>query len=135
MLYESSGMEYSRPAAEAAYCAGREGKFWEYYHAAVKHIFADYYDKGVGYSKTAPMITDMTREYWLTIGKEVEIGGEFEKCYTENEAASEVQEKTLKASVTAAGLPYFVFGKFATGGFDPSWEWGTVKAMLDSGLK
>ena len=135
MLYESSGVEFSRPAAEGAYCAAREGKFWDYYHNALDHIFKDYYEKGVGYSKTAPMISDMTRDYWKGIGTEIGLGDDFVLCFDTRDAVSEVQENTLRASSVAAGLPYFVFGKFSTGGFDPSWDWATVKSMLDQGLK
>ena len=135
MLYESSGVEMSRPAAEGAYCAARENRFWDYYHAALEHIFADYYDKGFGYSKTAPMITDMTRDYWYNIGKEIGLGDTFKTCFKESLAVSEVQDNTYRASEFANGLPSFTFGKFSTSGYDPSWEWNTVKSMLNQGLK
>lgn len=135
MLYESSGVEMSRPAAEGAYCAARENRFWDYYHAALDHIFKDYYEKGVGYSKTAPMIKDMTRDYWEKIGTEIGLGESFKSCFEGKSAVDEVKENTLKASSVANGLPYFTFGKFSTGGFDPSWEWDTVKSMLNQGLK
>lgn len=135
MLYEGSGVELSRPAAEGAYCAARDGRFWDYYHAALDHLFKDYYEKGIGYSKTAPMITDMTRDYWKKIGEEIGLTDSFKTCFDNGDAVSELQENTFKASTYAAGLPYFSFGKFSTGGFDPSWEWGTVKSMLNQGLK
>ena len=135
MLYESSGVQMSRPSAEGAYCAARENRFWDYYHAALSHLFKDYYEKGIGYSKTAPMITDMTREYWYNIGVEIGLGETFKSCFSDNLAVQEIQEKTMKAGASAAGLPYFVFGKFTTGGFDPSWDWTTVKTMLNQGLK
>ena len=135
MLYESSGIEYSLPSAEAAYCATKENRFWDFYHKALDHIFTDYYEKGIGYSKTAPMIEDMTREYWENIGKEIGLGESFTKCYNNRETLNDVQETTYRASKFANGLPYFYFGKFSTGGFDPSWEWTEVKQMLDEGLK
>jgi len=135
MLYESSGVEMSLPAAEGAYCAARENRFWDYYHAALDHIFADYYEKGIGYSKTAPMITDMTRDYWKEIGTEIGLGDTFVNCFDSEDSRAEVRENTIKAGNVAAGLPYFTFGKFSTGGFDPSWEWDTVKSMLNQGLK
>ena len=135
MLYEGSGVEYSRPAAEGAYCAARENRFWDYYHAALDHIFTDYYDKGIGYSKTAPMIEDMTRDYWRNIGKEIGLGDSFKKCFDDDEALEEIQANTMKAGSSMSGLPYFTFGKFSTGGFDPSWDWATVKSMLNQGLK
>ena len=135
MLFESSGVEMSRPAAEGAYCAARENRFWDYYHAALEHIFTDYYSKGYGYAKTAPAITGMTRDYWYEIGKEIGLGDTFKTCFEESQSVSEIQQNTMKASNYANGLPYFTFGKFSTGGFDPSWEWDTVKSMLKQGLK
>lgn len=135
MLYEGSGVEMSRPAAEGAYCAARENRFWDYYHAALDHIFEDYYWKGIGYSKTAPMITDMDRSYWYNIGKEIGLSDSFKTCFKESLAATELQENTFRASINADGLPSFAFGKFTTSGYDPSWEWDTVKTMLNQGLK
>ena len=135
MLYESSGVQMSRPAAEGAYCAARENRFWDYYHAALDHIFEDYYWKGIGYSKTAPMITDMDRDYWYNIGKEIGLSDSFKTCFKESEAVPEIEENTMKVATTTSGLPYFTFGKFSTGGFDPGWEWDTVQTLLNQGLK
>ncbi len=135
MLYEGSGVEYSRPAAEAVYCAANENRFWDYYHAAVNHLFTDYYEKGIGYSKTAPMITDMTADYWKNIGTEIGLGDSFVNCYENEASLTLVYDNTMRASNFANGLPYFTFGKFSTGGFDPSWEWAEVKQMLNEGLK
>ena len=135
MLYESSGVEMSLPAAEGAYCAARENRFWDYYHAALDHIFKDYYSKGIGYSKTAPMITDMERDYWYNIGKEIGLGDTFKTCFKDSLAVTELRENTYKAGVSIDGLPSFAFSKFTTSGYDPSWEWSTVKTMLNQGLK
>jgi hypothetical protein len=136
MLYEGSSVEMSLPAAEGAYCAARENRFWDYYHASIDHIFEDYYLKGYGYSKTAPMITGMTRDYWYDIGKEIGLGDTFKTCFKEKLAVSEVQENTYRASNYANGLPYFNFGKYSSGGFDPSWDWDVIKSvMFSKGLK
>ncbi|MBQ6130138.1 thioredoxin domain-containing protein [Candidatus Saccharibacteria bacterium] len=134
MLYEGSGVELSRPAAEGAYCAAREGKFWEFYHAAVSELFSVYYDKGIGNSKTAPMITDMTRDFWYDLGKSVGVGETFKTCYKNSESVAEIEKNTEKASASALGLPSFAFNKFTTSGFDPTWDWSVVKQMYDAGL-
>lgn len=134
MLYEGSGVDLSRPAAEGAYCAAREGKFWDYYHLALDSLFTDYYSRGIGSSKTAPKISDMTRDYWLNLGEKIGLGDTFKTCYESRDVVSEVAENTRKSASTASGLPYFVFGRFSTGGFDPTWEWDEVKAMLSAGL-
>lgn len=134
MLYEGNGVLMSRPSAEGAYCAAKEGKFWDYYHLAVSSLFEDYYARGIGSSKTAPAIDDMERSYWLELGKEAGLGETFETCFNNNETAQTVQENTLKASVVAGGLPYFVFGRYTNGGFDPTWDWTQVETMLKAGL-
>ena len=134
MLYEGSGIELSRPAAEAAYCAAREDKFWDFYHEAISSLFKDYYDKGIGSSKTAPKIEDMTRDYWADIGERVGLGEDFQNCYDGREAVSEIAENTYKASSLTNGLPYFDFNNFSTGGFDPSWDFATITEMYDAGL-
>ena len=127
--------EMSRWGAEGVYCAAKETKFWEYYHAALDALNEDYHSKGIGISKTAPMITDMTAEYWLNIGKKIGLTPEFETCFSEHEMVGKIKENTLKAaSQVQGGLPYFKFGKFTTGGFDTSWGWDYVKKYLDAGL-
>lgn len=135
MLYEGSGVEMSRPAAEGAYCAAKENRFWDYYHTAVNSLFENYYSKGLGNSKTAPKITGMSREYWKEIGKKSGLGENFEKCFNNKESLAEVSDNTMKASSTAAGMPFFVFGKYSTGGFDSAWGWSEVEQMFNAGLK
>ena len=136
MLYEGSGVSNSRPAAEAAYCAAREDRFWDFYAAAVSSLFSDYYVRGIGNSKTATPITDMTRDYWLNVGKEVGLSDSFATCYENGEAIPEILENTQKAAqLTGGGLPSFSFGSFTTGGFDSSWDWELTKKMLSAGLK
>ena len=127
--------EMSRQSAEAVYCATNENKFWDYYYTALDKLYNDYYSQGVGVSKTAPAITDMTSDYWLNIGKEIGLSEEFESCYTEQKMLSKVQENTAKAAqYVQGGLPYFKFDKFTTGGFDTRWGWDYVKKYLDAGL-
>ena len=127
--------DMSRWSAEGAYCAANENRFWDYYHAALDALNEDYHSKGVGISKNAPMITDMTADYWLKIGKSIGLGEEFESCYTEHKTLDKIKENTTKAAkLVQGGLPYFKFGKFATGGFDTSWGWDYVKKYLDAGL-
>ena len=134
-LYEGNGVENSLPAAEGAYCAAREGRFLDYYSLAVTSLFEDYYSKGVGNSKTAEPISDMARDYWLNPGKELELGENFERCFEKREAVEEVHLATLKSSSVVGGLPFFVFGRYTNGGFDPNWNWSQVETMLNAGLK
>lgn len=136
MLYEGNGVEESRPAAEGAYCANREGKFWDYYHATLEAIEKDYYSRGIGDSKTSPKITDITREYWKKIAHSVGLGESFDTCYDNKETVAEISERTYKASTALeSGLPTFAFNKFVSGGYDPTWDFDTIKEMYDAGLK
>ncbi len=135
-LYEfGSKSEASRLSAEGAYCAAREDNFWPYYETALTSLWEDYHSHGVGVSKTAPKIEGATLEYWQKIGQKAGLGKKFAKCLAQHDALGEVIEKTEKAATLAGGgLPYFQFGKYTTGGFDPSWDWSYVKQYLNAGL-
>ncbi len=134
-LYEASGIKHSRTSAEGAYCAKREGKFWDYYHEAVMSLWADYHSKGIGDSKTSPQITGMTEEYWYKVGHKVGLGEDFDNCMDNHETVAEIQENTVKAARSTNGaMPYFQFNDFVTSGFDPSWDYNYVLYYLRSGL-
>lgn len=134
-LYEGSGLEYSRDAAEGVYCAMRAGKFWDYYHNAIQALWDDYHSKGIGDSKTSPMIKDMPEDYWLEIGHEIGLSDDFDHCVAEHESVAEIERNTARAAQVVEGMPYFKFNNFTNAGFDPSWGWDYVKLYLDAGLK
>ena len=138
-LYESTGVQYSRDAAEAVYCARREGKFWEYYHAAVQTLWDDYQSKGYGSSKGAPAITGMPDDYWVQIGHKVGLGEEFDHCIANHEELEHLEKNTGKAEQVfmqgGTGLPLFVFNDFTTSGFDTNWGWEYVVQYLNAGLE
>lgn len=133
-LYEGVGSQYSRDSAEAAYCAMKENKFWDFYHGALSAIWTDYHSKGIGDSKTSPTIKDIPEDYWLKIGHDAGLGEQFDNCIANHETVDELDKNTLRASQVAQGYPYFKFNKFTTAGFDSSWGWEYVKLYLDSGL-
>lgn len=133
-LYEGNGAQMSRDSAEASYCAMHEGKFWEYYHGAIKHLWDDYHSKGIGSSKTAQPIKDMPDDYWLKIGHEIGLGEQFDNCVNNHETVAEIEANTRKAAQVANGMPYFKFNRFTSSGFDSSWDWEYVKYYLDAGL-
>ena len=134
MLFDSVGSEISRDSAVAAYCARREGKFVDYYHAGVMALYEDYHSKGIGDSKTAPKITGMADDYWLEIGHKLGLGEEFDSCVGNQETLSEVAKNTKKAEQQASGLPFFQFDKYTFAGFDNTWGWEYVVRYLDAGL-
>ncbi len=133
-LYEGAGHQSSRDAAEAVYCATREDKFWEYYHAALQALWDDYHSKGIGVSKTAPQIKDMPDDYWVQVGHEIGLGETFDRCVSEHEAVPEIQENTRRALQVSEGMPYFKFNRFTTAGFDNNWGWDYVRKYLNAGL-
>ena len=138
--YGEAGVK-SEQAAEAALCATEDNKFWDFYHQAMTSLDEDYHSKGIGNSKTAPKITDMTANYWLEVGKKAGLADTFEDCYKNHKQLSHVQENTKKAAKImqksgTGGMPYFKFNKFETTGFDNSWGWDEVKSYyLEPGLK
>ncbi len=133
-LYMGSNNEYSRDAAEGAYCALREDKFWDYYHGAISALWQDYHSKGIGSNKDATPIKNLPDDYWLKIGQKAGLGDDFQRCVENRETAAEVESATTRALQSAQGMPYFKFNKFTRAGFDDKWGWEEAKAYLDSGL-
>lgn len=134
--YSDSRAQMSRDSAEAVYCAKDEGKFWDYYYAALRKLWDDYHSKGIGVSKMSEPITDLPNDYWLNIGKSVGLGEKFESCLLGHEMVARVREDTARAwKQMQGGLPYFNFGNFTTSGFSDTWDWEYVKRYLDAGLK
>ncbi len=134
-LYEASGSEYSRAAAEGAYCAMREDKFWDYYHAALANLWRDYHSKGIGSNKSAPMIKDLPEDYWLKAGRGAGLGDDFADCLNTHATVGEIEHNTRRALQVAQGMPFFKFNKFTTAGFDDAWDYEYVKRYLDAGLE
>lgn len=133
-LYEYSGSEYSRPAAEATYCAKNEGKFWDFYRAAMEKMYQDYQSKGINVSKTSPRMTNLPDDYWNKIGKSVGLGEKFDNCLKNHESLAEVEAVTEKAAKEANGVPYVIYnGK--EGNIDGTNGWNTLRSYLETGLK
>jgi len=138
--YESGHSNNSRPAAEGAYCAAKQNKFWEYYHGILGQLYKDYHSKGIGTDINAPKIPDLEMDYFYDIAKEAELDSDqFISCMENHEAADELDRNTQRASAaTGGGIPYFTFGNFKTSGFAGTFaadsDWEQAKLMLDAGL-
>ncbi len=135
IIHDSANSEMSRDSAIAAYCAKREGKFIDYYHAGVMALYEDYHSKGIGDSKTSPQIKGMPDDYWLEIGHELGLGESFDSCVENKETLDEVIKNTEKAGTKVSGLPYFQFEEYQTAGFDNTWDYSYVKRYLEAGLQ
>lgn len=137
-LYEFGAHQInnSREGGEAIYCAKNDGKFWDYYHAAVDQIWNDYIVNGVGSSSTAPPIADLDTSYWLAIGEKAGLTESFKDCYTSRGSLTELQNNTARAyDAVESGLPQFYFDNYSFSGFDPNWGWADLLQMFDAGLK
>lgn len=133
-LYEGSDSQYSRDSAEAAYCALREDKFWDFYHGALTALWDDYHSKGIGNNKEATPIKNLPGDYWKKIGKQAGLGQDFENCINNHESLAEVDANTSRALDVVQGMPFFKFNRFTQAGFDDNWGWHEVKIYLDAGL-
>ncbi len=134
-LYEGSGHQISRDAAEGAYCAMHEDKFWDYYHEAIASLWKDYHSKGIGSDKTATPIKDMPEDYWLKVGHKVGLGEQFDNCVKNHDTVDEIKKNTKKALQASDGMPSFKFNRFVTSGFDNNWGWDYVLRYLQAGLE
>lgn len=89
----------AQKAAEAAECANRQGKFWEYHNTLFEN--QQYLD------------VSSLKKYAANLGLDT---AEFNSCLDGNEAKAEVQKETTQATTAGArGTPYFVVINTATG--------------------
>ena len=131
--YGESNPINSRYSAVAAYCAKAEGKFWDYYDSAVTTVWNDYF-KDLGKGAFAKM-GNLGKDYWVQIGREVGLGGQFEQCVEEDEPLEEIEMNAAKSARIANGMPYFKFNNYTSSGFDLSWGWEYVLMYFQAGLE
>ncbi|MCR5699946.1 MAG: thioredoxin domain-containing protein [Candidatus Saccharibacteria bacterium] len=133
-LYEfgESNPIHSRYSAVAAYCAKKEGKFWDYYNRAIASVWNDYFkDLGKGaLSKTS----GLDKTYWTNIGKAVGLGDSFATCVDHNETLDEIKTNAKRSAKLINSMPYFKFNDYTSSGFDLSWGWQYVQMYFQAGL-
>lgn len=123
----------SRYSAEGAYCAKKEGKFWDYYNKAIATVWNDYF-KESGKSAVKTM-SKLGKDYWINIGKQVGLGESFANCVNNDETLDEIKVNAEKSSKLAHGMPYFKFNNYTSSGFDLSWGWEYVQMYFQAGLE
>lgn len=126
----------SRYSAVASYCAKDAGKFWDYYNLAVTTLWNNYF-KTSGKSALS-QISKLDKEYWIDLGKKVDLGEDFASCVENDTPLAEIQESAKKTAKLVSGLPAFKFNGYTPpngGGFSLSGTWQDVKAYFDAGLK
>lgn len=129
---ESNPIE-SRYGAVGAFCAKKEGKFWEYYDRAIAKVWNEYF-KGSGKNAFSEFNKN-GKDYWIKIGEEAGMSEEFSECVMKDTVLDEVMENAEKMAKQARGLPYFKFNSFISSGFDLSWDWDYVLEYFEAGLE
>lgn len=123
----------SRYSAVATYCAKNEGKFWDYYDLAITTVWNDFFESS-GKAAVSKM-QDLGKEYWIKIGKKLELSEDFENCVKNDEPIKEIEKNAEKTAKLANGMPYFKFNNYTTSGFDLSWGWEYVQMYFQAGLE
>lgn len=119
--------------AEGAYCAKREGRFWDYYNLAITKVWNEYF-KTLGKAAFSEF-NKLGKDYWIEMGKEVGLSSDFERCVQNDETIAEIEKAAEKSSKLINGMPYFKFNKYISSGFDLSWGWEYVLMYFDAGLE
>lgn len=140
-LYENNMDKrgFSRMGAEAIACATDQNRFWDYYHQAIRRLWQDYHSKGIGFSKNAPAIKDLTPAYWESIASDVKLDNSFKSCLSEHKMLETVKQNTADATTlmlrhNLGGMPSFKFNNFTSSGFDTNWDYSYVERYLAAGL-
>ena len=140
-LYENNMDKrgFSRMGAEAIACATDQNRFWDYYHQAIRRLWQDYHSKGIGSSKNAPVIKDLTSAYWESIASDVKLDNSFKSCLSEHKMLETVKQNTADATTlmlrhNLGGMPSFKFNNFTSSGFDTNWDYSYVERYLAAGL-
>ncbi len=131
--YGQSQSIESRYSAEAVYCAKNEGKFWDYYYAAIEKVWNDWF-KDLGKAAFTEF-NKLDKSYWIKIGKKVGLGETFETCVNNDEPLEDIVKTAKKMTKLVDGMPHFKFNNYSPSGFDLSWGWEYVLMFFDAGLK
>ena len=131
--YGQSQSIESRYSAEAVYCAKNEGKFWDYYYAAIEKVWNDWF-KDLGKAAFTEF-NKLDKSYWIKIGKKVGLGETFETCVNNDEPLEDIIKTAKKMTKLVDGMPHFKFNNYSPSGFDLSWGWEYVLMFFDAGLK
>ena len=131
--YGESKSPESRYGAEGAYCAKKEGKFWEYYNLAVTKVWKEYF-KDAGKSAFSNF-NKLGKDYWIKIGEKVGLSDSFRDCVNNDETLEDIMANASKTLKLANGMPYFKLNSYTSSGFDLSWGWEYVLMYFEAGLK
>lgn len=141
MNYENGHSPNSRPAAQGAYCASKQGDFWSYYYALLAKIYRDYHSRGIGVDRDSEKIPTLDKSYFYDFVDDIDTldTENMKSCIENGDTLSEVDEMTAKAKTKInGGVPRFVFDKYIADGFLGNWntdnDYKQVKLLMDAGL-
>lgn len=102
MAFIASG---SQLAAEGAYCAADQQKFWSFHDAAYEAVWSGYFSKGIDPSQVPLYSLEGVKNIGAQAGLEP---AQFDVCVSERKKMSQVQDFTELAQRNGvSGTPYF----------------------------
>ena len=116
----------SQLAAEGAFCAAKNNKFWEYHDVAYQSVWTNYFSKGVDPSRVFLYSPDGVKQLGAVAGVDQ---ASFDSCIDNREERAAVVAVTEQAQASGVtGTPYFVINDTPIKGV-PSYE------ILDAAIK
>lgn len=107
----------SQRAAEGAYCAAEQGKFWDYTDAAYDETWSRYYSRGVSPTDIPLFRKANIAQFADRVGLDV---ARWESCVEGGKYAEVIGQNQLKMTeLGASGTPYFLFNGQGYSGAPP----------------
>lgn len=121
--------EDSSRAAELAYCANDQGKFWDYHDYIYEKTWSDFYSKGV----RANEVSLFKDDYVTTIAKEIQANSEeLQTCLDEGRHKATIENANNEAQENGVrGTPHFTINDKPYSGFAP---YPVIKTTIESFL-
>lgn len=119
----------SQRAAEGAYCAAEQNKFWDYIDTAYKDTWDNYYSQ----NKTPDDVTLFSKSNIYGFARRVGLGGmQWQQCMDEGRYKDTITQNQKKMSeIKAYGTPHFIINGKNYNGAPP---FSAFKAVIDSEL-
>jgi protein-disulfide isomerase len=96
----------SQLAAEGAFCAAKQNKFWDYHDIAYQTVWTNYFSKGIDPSQVALYSSEGIKQLAKDVGIDQT---SFNNCLDNREQRSSVIAITEEAQANGvSGTPYFI---------------------------
>lgn len=125
----------STRAGESTYCAADQDRFFDYYDSLINKLTSDYFDRGIGVSKTGPKIPDLDDSYYTDIASKLNMDTQrLSDCLKNNDKLAIITANTQRAIQIlpyGSGVPYFFINDWSGSGF--TGDYSTVQKMMRAG--